>query len=94
MRVLLIVCSGWSAWCAAGDGLPPLQVRERAAPWGTVVLREQFYEKDGQRVRHGLDETFSTDGKLLSRSRYAHGEPDGVVEVFYEGLGTKQQEMS
>jgi hypothetical protein len=62
------------------------------APWGTVVERSSFYEKDGKKVEHGLQESFSPDGAVQSRYRYSHGKEDGVSEFFYNGIGVKQSE--
>ena len=76
----------------AADAVPPVQVRERVAPWGTVVERSSFYEKDSKKVEHGLQESFSPDGTVQSRYRYSHGKEDGVSEFFYDGIGAKQSE--
>lgn len=78
----------------AAEGVPTVQVRERLAPWGTVVERASYYVKDGKEVEHGVEESFSPDGTIESRIRYAHGKEDGICEFFYEGIGTKQTEIS
>jgi hypothetical protein len=79
---------------AAEEIVPPLRIRERVAPWGTVVERTGYYLKNGKEVEHGVQESFSPDGVIWRRGRYAHGEMDGVYEIFYDGLGAKETEMS
>jgi hypothetical protein len=78
----------------AGDPQPEeIRVDELTTPWGVTVERVHYYLKDGEKVQHGLEEMYSPDGKLEIRSRYAHGEPDGRQEFFYEGIGAKLNEM-
>ena len=93
-RFLLIVGSlGGLLTLGAEEDVPHVQVRERVAPWGTVVERSRFYVKDGKEVEHGLQESFSPDGTVQSRYRYSHGKEDGVSEFFYDGIGAKQSEL-
>lgn len=58
---ILFIAGSFSSFLPVGaaEGVPPVQVRERLAPWGTVVERSSFYEKDGKKVEHGLQESFS-----------------------------------
>lgn len=96
-RILFIAgIFGSLLWVAAAEELePPLKVWERVTPWGTVVERLTYYEKNGEKVEHGAHESFSPDGTTLeSRIRYLHGKEDGVSEFFYDVLGTKNTEMS
>jgi len=76
----------------AGEEVTDLQVRGVETPWGTVTERMSYYLRDGKVVQHGLDEMFSKDGGIQIRARYAHGEPDGLYQIFYDGIGTKQTE--
>ncbi|MFM7181012.1 MAG: hypothetical protein ACKO2G_06065 [Verrucomicrobiales bacterium] len=83
-RVLTLLAG---ACCAlplfADDAALPIQVRERVAPWGTVVSRERFYVKEGQKVEHGLQEAYATDGKPSWKLRFLHGREHGIQEFFY-----------
>jgi hypothetical protein len=76
------------------EGVQPLQVRERIAPWGTVVERVSYYLKDGKEVEHGEQESFSPDGSIQSRGRYVHGKMDGPYVLYYDGAGRKETEVS
>ncbi len=93
---LLFIAGSFSSFLPVGaaEGVPPVQARERLAPWGTVVERASYYVKNGKEVEHGVEESFSPDGTIASRIRYAHGKEDGISEFFYDGIGTKQTEMS
>lgn len=73
---------------------PDLQVREVKTPWGIVIERVSYTMKDGKEIQQGADEIFSDDGKIQIRSNYANGEPDGLYQIFYDGIGTKQTETN
>lgn len=79
---------------AAEEGLPAIQVRERVAPWGTVVDRMEYYPKNGGKVEHGTTESFSPDGAIWRRGTFAHGKTHGTYVLFYDGIAAKQTEMS
>lgn len=74
------------------EGIPALRVREVKTPWGTAVERVSYYLQDGEEIQHGADEMFSDAGGLQIRARYKDGEPDGLYQIFYDGIGTKQTE--
>ncbi len=87
--LLASICGG-----AAENDPPPLLVSERLSPWGTIVERQTYYEKDGAKIEHGAQETFSADGSLQFKFLYAHGKEHGICEIFYEGTQIKQSEMT
>lgn len=92
MIIRILLLGSLLSAVSAEDVILPLHMRERVAPWGTVVERESYYLKDGEVVEHGVQESFSPDGVIWRRGRYAHGKPDGPYVFFYDGIGSKQTE--
>ena len=94
MKTCILSLLSLLTFASAEEKLPPLKIWERKTPWGTVVERRSYYLKDDKEVEHGIQESFSEDGVIWSRTSFAHGVEDGSQFYFYEGLGTKKEEMS
>jgi antitoxin component YwqK of YwqJK toxin-antitoxin module len=51
-------------------------------PGGDPKIRYQYFEKNGEKILHGLYETFYASGTALQRYRFKHGKLHGKCSEF------------